>query len=111
MSQTEAGDEDGEPNDEGDRAFQEAMLDKHCDQMIEHFDAVIIIATRYNTTTGTASMVKRGRGNYSSQSGMVREWVKPQAAKIFYEKKPEEDYLSRGRRLPTSNANRRPFPS
>lgn len=89
---SEAGTEqEGEPNDGADRAFQEAMLDKHCDQLIEHFDAVMIIATRYNTTTGTASLVKRGRGNYYTQSGMAREWVKRCDADIHFEAKPDDD--------------------
>lgn len=82
--------DEGEPNDASDTAFQHAMLDKHCDQPIEHFDAVIILATRYNTASGTASLVKRGRGNYYTQSGMAREWVKRCDADIHYECRPED---------------------
>lgn len=82
--------EEGEPNDESDRKRQEAMLDKHCDQLIEHFDSVVILASRYDPQTSLASLVKRGRGSYYTQYGIVQAWIKRQDAEIHFEARPEE---------------------
>lgn len=90
MSEPTTQPDDEVPDDE-QRAFDETLIDKHCDQLIEHFDSVVIFATRYFPKDGMASLLKRGRGNYYTQSGMVRSWIKRQDAEIHYEAKPDDE--------------------
>ncbi len=74
---------DPEPDDEetARRKFDEALLNKHLTQLIEHFEAVRIFVTRpcINDPQQTAG-TSQGRGNWYAQKGIVDEWVLRQQA-------------------------------
>lgn len=48
-------------------------LKSHCDQLMEHFDAVQIFASRY-TDEGTIA-IKQGDGNWFARRGQVEDWL------------------------------------
>ena len=50
-----------------------AMLSRTCDGLMEHFDAIQIVASTRNQD-GTA-LFHSGKGNYYARRGMVQEWI------------------------------------
>jgi len=56
----------------------EKLIDHHCLQLREHFDSVRIFVTRHDEKTSNTLAMSRGRGNYYSATGYVREWMERQ---------------------------------
>ncbi len=52
-------------------------VDKALQQLMLHFDAVQIFATRHETARGGQRTIgiSRGKGNYFSRMGMVEHWM------------------------------------
>lgn len=52
------------------------LLDKHVMELKEHFDAVIILASRDADDMQFTQFVHKARGNFFAQRGMMREMLK-----------------------------------
>ena len=49
------------------------LVDRHAEELREHFDAVIILCCRdYPENEKLTQIVHRGRGNWFAQRGMMR---------------------------------------
>ena len=53
------------------------FLDQKCDQIMEHFDSVIMFVTRHDN--GITRSVSRRAGNYYANRGQVIEWLNIQS--------------------------------
>lgn len=58
-----------------DRDPDLVTLDRHVAQLMEHFDSVQIICTRFEAKAGKTSCASRGDGNWYARVGAVREWL------------------------------------
>lgn len=61
--------------DENIRKQDCELLDKALEIVSEHFDSVIIIATRHEETEGGTIMTYRKAGNYYASKAAVRDWL------------------------------------
>lgn len=50
-------------------------LQKHVDDLGEHFDTVQIFVTRYPSESGGTVHARLGSGNYYARIGQVKEWI------------------------------------
>lgn len=57
-----------------DLAEMFAILEKHAAHLMEHFDAVQIVATRSSEDEGSA-FLECGMGNHFTRRGLVEEWL------------------------------------
>lgn len=58
------------------READRAMVNKHVQALMEHFDTVQIFVTRHMPSELDATrMLSMGAGNWFARSGQVREWV------------------------------------
>lgn len=55
--------------------FDRAIVEKHVVQLIEHFDSVQIVVTRYDPQTKTTNSFGRGGGNFHARWGSMKEWL------------------------------------
>jgi len=51
------------------------ILTQHCNQLMEHFDSVIILVTTHNAKDNTSSANWRQRGNYYTNSGALQAYL------------------------------------
>ena len=75
---------------------QEAFIQKHVDQIAEHFEAVQILVSRMNSG-GHTEMVFIGSGNWYARKGMADELLQKDLAGTFRDvlgsnEGPEEDW-------------------
>lgn len=63
------------------------MLERHVDQLGEHFDSVRIFATKH-VGEGTIAL-NRGQGNQYAVFGQVTEWITSDKAQMFWRERPE----------------------
>ena len=61
------------------------LADKMADDLAEHFESVIIIATRTEGTEGTNVVCKR-RGNYYATKGAITEWLEDERNRDLVDK-------------------------
>lgn len=52
-----------------------AIVQKHLDEMMEYFDSIQIIAVRYDCESEETHRLSKGKGNWYSRYGSVRDWV------------------------------------
>lgn len=69
-----AADTDELPDDEQIK-HDNALLQKHVDQLMEHFSSVCILATRHRADSENTALCSRGRGDWYAQYGAAREWI------------------------------------
>lgn len=87
MSEVEAQD-DERPEEEQD-AHEDAVIEKHLSQLIEHFSTVEIVVTRYNPQGNTTTLRCQGRGDYYARTGALRACVLRRDAEIHHEARPQ----------------------
>lgn len=77
---------------DADKQADMEMVEKHVQQLAEHFDTVHIFTTRYVGETESTRSVQTGCGNYFARYGQAVEWVaqKDEEARI-QERFDEED--------------------
>ena len=77
-------------NEEAGKIVDEAIMG-----LKEHFDAVIILASRdYPENEKLSHFIQRGRGNWFAQRGMLREVLENDLARtmaIYVNEKPKSD--------------------
>lgn len=66
------------PNEDEEYKVMEAATDRVLTTLMEHFDSVYIFASKYDPQIGMTKSVHRGKGNYYTSSGLIREWLKKQ---------------------------------
>lgn len=52
-----------------------ARLDKHVNQLAEHYDSVQIFVTRMDGANDQTMTANRGAGNWCARFGQISEWV------------------------------------
>lgn len=62
------------PSLEDQDAAESDLVASHAKTLAEHFDAVVILATRHEGSRGTRT-ISKGAGNWHAQYGIVREWL------------------------------------
>ncbi len=58
------------------------MLDKHVNELSEHFENVHIFVTRHEGEKDQTRCVNRGSGNWFARYGQIREWLVYEDQKI-----------------------------
>lgn len=60
-----------------DKGIQDlSIIDKHLDELAEHFDSVQIFVTRYEPNQeGSTINIHKGIGNWFTRFGFVKSWV------------------------------------
>lgn len=62
--------------DQHDKDHIRSLMDKACEQIIEHCDSVRIFVTKHSGDgTVNTTFIDSGRGNFYAQLGQVREWL------------------------------------
>ncbi len=51
------------------------MIDKHVNELAEHFDGVHIFVNRNEGHADQSRGINRGAGNWFARYGQIREWV------------------------------------
>jgi hypothetical protein len=70
-----------EDNDRNKR-IDMGILKSHAAQLAEHFDSVLIIATKYRPAGGGTSHSSYGEGDWYARYGAARAWLKNEDAKF-----------------------------
>ncbi len=52
-----------------------ALLEKHAQDLGEHFDSVQIFATRHDASEGGTINLSYGSGNWFARYGQVADWI------------------------------------
>ena len=71
--------------EEGDDAEAERfqkILRSHVAQLMEHFDSVEVVVTKYDSENERTYKGNRGGGNWYANYGACKEWVQEQEAKL-----------------------------
>ena len=50
------------------------IVQRHIDQLLEHFDTVHVFCTRHEPDKGTFN-ISRGDGNFFARFGQISEWI------------------------------------
>jgi len=64
-------------------------LQKHVDELMEHYDSVLILVTRHDVEAKGTLEVDAGGGNFYARLGMVEEWLEKQRQRIREKVKKE----------------------
>ena len=56
----------------------EKILSRHLAQIMEHFDSVRVVVTRFDPEANDTQMHSYGHGNFYAQYGAVKAWVEAQ---------------------------------
>jgi hypothetical protein len=51
------------------------LIDRHVNQLAEHFDTVQIFVTRSEGDRDQTRCINRGAGNYCARAGQIAEWL------------------------------------
>lgn len=51
------------------------LLEAHAARIMEHFDSVQIVATRFDGESQTTDVFRAGGGNYYARLGSMKEWL------------------------------------
>lgn len=57
-------------------------VDSAVSRLTEHFDCILVLASRLNPTNGNTEIYVRGTGNYYARVGMAREFLDRDTATI-----------------------------
>jgi hypothetical protein len=68
----------------------EALLHRHCVQLQEHFDNVVILVSRRGDH-GDTDFAVLGHGNYYACYGMARRWVLDQEGSMYRGETQEQE--------------------
>lgn len=67
------------------------VLKRHTAQIMEHFDAIQIFATKENAEEQTTTVMSWGGGNWYARFGQVQEWIVQQNARAEIKVRREDD--------------------
>lgn len=70
------------PEDEKEADAQMEIIDAAFGNLSEHFDSVIIFATRHISNDRGTLKWTRGGGNWYARFGQVKEWVLAEEARL-----------------------------
>ena len=62
-------------DDNCDCEIDTKLLEKHCNELMVHFDSVLILVTKHSGKENSTTFDWKGRGNRFAHSGMVRAWL------------------------------------
>jgi len=67
------------------------MLDRHCNELAEHFECVHIFVNRNEGDIDKTRSVNRGAGNWHARYGQIREWLIYEDERIRQCARPTEE--------------------
>lgn len=86
MADTELNEEDMNQRSERDQK----ILRSHAAQLMEHFDSVQIVVTRFDSDVQQTFKGNQGCGNWYANFGAVKEWLEEQNERIKVHIRNEE---------------------
>lgn len=80
--------------DDESTADAQAIVDRHVEQLAEHFESVHVFVNRHDGSRGETLCVNRHAGPWFSRYGQIREWIlwEEEAVRAAARAKYEEDH-------------------
>lgn len=75
--------------DEAEEAVK--ILDRHVNQLMEHFESVQIFVSKHRPNKDSTLVVQRGDGNWFARYGQVRAWMVREEKDFDSERDGDED--------------------